>query len=196
MKKLALTTLLMSVFSMTAHAELINQQPSSSTTLAQYATMPIQDLAKAAQAGQASAQFFLGNRYKHGQGLKQDQAQAFVWFKKAADQGVASAMLNVGQMYANGIGVKEDLNAAKSYLMKATKLGDNRASYNLAVLEERAKNFVGAYQWYELSTRDGMLDFKVKGMSEKKIVQLAANLSNNDIRMARDRADRWIQSDD
>lgn len=196
MKKLAISTLLMSIFAVSAHAELINQQPSSSTTLAQYATMSIDQLAQAAQNGQAPAQFFLGNRYKAGQGVKQDQAQAFVWFKKAADQGIPSAQLNVGQMYANGVGVKQNLQLAKTYLMKAAKLGDNRASYNLAVLEERAKNYVDAYQWYELSTRDGMLDYRVKDMSEKKIVQLAANLSSNDIRIARERADLWIQTDD
>lgn len=196
MKKFAISTILMSVFAVSAHAELINQQPSSSTTVAQYTTMPLDQLAKAAQSGQASAQFFLGNRYKHGQGLKQDQTQAFIWFKKAADQGIPAAQLNVGQMYASGVGVAEDTNAAKTYLMKAAKLGDNRASYNLAVLEERSKNFVGAYQWYELSTRDGMLDYKVKDMSAKKIVQLAANLTSNDMRLARERADRWIQSDE
>lgn len=196
MKKFAISTMLMSIFTISAHAELINQQPSSSTTNAQYATMSIEQLAKAAQSGQAPAQFFLGNRYKHGQGVKQDQSQAFVWFKKAADQGIPSAQLNVGQMYANGVGVKQDIKSAKNYLMKAAKLGDNRASYNLAVLEERDKNLVNAYQWYELSTRDGMLDFKVKDMSEKKIVQLAANLSSNDMRLARERADRWIQSDE
>lgn len=195
MKKLALTALL-SVFAITAHAELINQQPSSSTTLAQYATMPLQQLAQSAKQGQAPAQFFLANRYKHGQGVKQDQSMAFTWFKKAADQGIPSAQLNVGQMYANGVGVKQDLKASKAYLMKAAKLGDNRASYNLAVLEERNKNYVDAYQWYELSTRDGMLDYRVKTMSAKKIIQLAANLSSNDMRLARERADRWIQTDD
>ncbi|KAA8733318.1 sel1 repeat family protein [Acinetobacter qingfengensis] len=196
MKKFAITTALMTIFAASAHAELITQQPSSSTTVAQYASMPLEQLTRAAQAGQAPAQFYLASRYKKGIGVKQDQSQAFQWFKKAADQGIPSAQLNVGEMYANGLGVKSNLQQAKAYLMKAAKLGDNRASYNLAVLEERAKNYVGAYQWYELSTRDGMLDFKVKDMSEKKIVQLAANLSQNDMRMARERADRWIQSDE
>ena len=194
MKKLAISTILMSILSFSAHAELI-QQPSSSTTNAQYSAMSVQQLEQAAKSGQAPAQFFLGSRYKNGQGVKQDPKEAFTWFKKAADQGIPSAQLNIGQMYANGVGVKQDLNAAKTYLMKAAKQGDNRASYNLAMLEERNKNYTSAYQWYELSTRDGMLDFRVKDMSEKKIVQLAANLSSNDIRLARERADQWIQAD-
>lgn len=196
MRKLAITTALMTIFAASAQAELISQQPSSSTTLAQYASMPIEQLTHAAQAGQAPAQFYLANRYKKGVGVKQDLAQAFHWFKKAADQGIPAAQLNIGEMYATGIGVKANLTQAKAYLMKAAKLGDNRASYNLAVLEERNKNYVDAYQWYELSTRDGMLDYKVKNMSEKKIVQLAANLSQNDMRLARERADLWIQSND
>lgn len=196
MKKLTLTTLLLGCLAASAHADLITQQPAASTTAAHYANMPTEQLIQAAKAGQAPAQFYLANRLKKGIGVKQDLTQAFVWFKKAADQGIPSAQLNVGEMYASGQGVQKDLQAAKAYLMKAAKLGDNRASYNLAVLEERAKNYVGAYQWYELSTRDGMLDYRVKDMSEKKIIQLAANLSNNDMRLARERADRWIQSDD
>ena len=194
MKKLAISTILMSLLSFSAHADLI-QQPSNSATNVQYSAMTIQQLEQAAKAGQAPAQFFLGSRYKNGQGVKQDPKEAFAWFKKAADQGIPSAQLNVGQMYANGVGVKQDLKLAQAYLMKAAKQGDNRASYNLAVLEERDKNLVSAYQWYELSTRDGMLDFRVKDLSEKKIVQLAANLSSNDIRLARERADQWIQAD-
>jgi hypothetical protein len=196
MKKFAITTALITIFAASAHAELITQQPSSSTTLAQYASMSLAQLTQAAQQGQAPAQFYLANRYKKGLGVKQDAEQAFVWFKKAADQGIPAAQLNVGEMYANGLGTSRNLQQAKAYLMKAAKLGDNRASYNLAVLEERAKNYVGAYQWYELSTRDGMLDYKVKNMSEKKILQLAANLSQNDMRLARERADIWIQSND
>ena len=189
-----IVTLSLVIGSNLAHADLIANPTSSSSNLS-YATMPIAQLQQAAQSGQAVAQFFLGNHYKVGQGVRRDLDQAFAWFKKAADQGIPSAQLNVGQMYASGLGVRKDLNAAKNYFMKAARMGDNRASYNLAVLEERAKNYAAAYQWYELSTRDGMLDFRVKNMSEQKIVQLAANLSPNDMRMARERSDRWIQSD-
>ncbi|EMN9072926.1 TPA: sel1 repeat family protein, partial [Acinetobacter baumannii] len=80
------------------------------------------------------------------------------------------------------------------YFEKAASNGDNRASYNLAMMEEQKKNYVGAYQWYELSTRDGMLDNKVISLSEGKKTALAANLTQEQIRMARDRADKWIQA--
>lgn len=194
MKKLVLSVVL-SVAAVSAHADLISNQTPSHNPSTQYATMPLDQLTKSAQAGQAPAQFFLANRYKHGQGVSKDPAQAFAWFKRAADQGIPAAQLNVGQMYAKGVGVKKNVNAAKDYFMKAAKMGDNRASYNLALLEEQEKNYVNAYQWYELSTRDGMLDYRVKDLSQKKITQLAANLNNNDMRIARERADRWIQAD-
>ena len=62
------------------------------------------------------------------------------------------------------------------------------------MMEEQKKNYMGAYQWYELSTRDGMLDNKVITLSEGKKTALAANLTQDQIRQARDRADKWIQA--
>ena len=102
------------------------------------------------------------------QRCSKDDKQAFAWFKAAADQGLSPAQLNVGSMYADGIGVKKDEAMARKYFEKAASNGDNRASYNLAMMEEQKKNYVGAYQWYELSTRDGMLDNKVISLSEGK----------------------------
>ncbi len=83
---------------------------------------------------------------------------------------------------------------ARQYFEKAASRGDNRASFNLAMMEEQKKNYMGAYQWYELSTRDGMLDNKVISLSEGKKTALAANLTQEQIRQARDRADQWIQA--
>ncbi len=100
---------------------------------------------------------------------------------------------NVGRMLADGIGTKKDEYLARQYFEKAASRGDNRASFNLAMMEEQKKNYMGAYQWYELSTRDGMLDNKVISCCLKvKKTALAANLSQDQIRQARDRADKWI----
>jgi len=64
----------------------------------------------------------------------------------AADQGISSAQLNVGRMYADGVGVAKNEVLARQYFEKAASHGDNRASFNLAVMEEQKKNYVGAYQ--------------------------------------------------
>ena len=95
-------------------------------------------------------------------------------------------------MLADGLGTKKDESLARQYFEKAASRGDNRASFNLAMMEEQKKNYMGAYQWYELSTRDGMLDNKVITLSEGKKTALAANLTQDQIRQARDRADKWI----
>ncbi|WP_326518605.1 tetratricopeptide repeat protein [Acinetobacter sp. CAAS 2-6] len=194
MKKLLLSTLLMGFFSLHAHADYIPQPQSTSSQAARYSTMSVNDLMQAAKSGQAGAQFYLATRYQQGREIAKDDKQAFAWFKLAADQGLSAAQLNVGRMYADGIGTQKNETLARKYFEKAASNGDNRASFNLAMMEEQKKNYVGAYQWYELSTRDGMLDTKVINLSEGKKTALAANLTQEQIRMARDRADQWIQA--
>lgn len=193
--KHTLTALILSMgltASIPALADLSTITPESSSV----ATMSLSELQTAAQAGNVRAQFYLANRYKLGQGVPQDLGKAFSWFQKAALQGAAPAQLNLGQMYAEGKGVDADMTQAKLWLGKAAKQGDNRASYNLALLEERSKNLANAYQWYDLSARDGMLDQRIKDKAQGKIRTLAANLSPQDIQDAKNRADRWIQTDD
>jgi len=63
---------------------------------------------KAAEQGNAAAQFNLGVMYDNGQGVPQDRAEALQWFRKAADQGSASAQFNVGVAYLKGQGVPQD----------------------------------------------------------------------------------------
>jgi TPR repeat protein len=57
---------------------------------------------KAADQGNASAQYNLGMLYLQGQGVLQDYAQAVVWFRKAADQQHAKAQFALGLMYQHG----------------------------------------------------------------------------------------------
>ena len=191
-KQISILILSLGMIAGAANAELI-VNPSSVNEPTNYATLPVPALQNAAKAGSAPAQFYLATRYKLGQGTSADLSQAFVWYKKAAEQGVSAAQLNVGQMYAEGRGVKQDMNSAKLWLQKAAKQGDNRASYNLALIEERNQNMSSAYQWYDLAARDGMLDKNVTKQAQGKILKLAANLTQQDILAARDRADRWFQ---
>jgi TPR repeat protein len=197
--KYTLTALILSLgltASIPALAELKSLVPETASESTNFASMSVPDLQTAAQAGNVRAQFFLASRYKYGQGVQQDLTQAFNWYLKAAQQGAAPAQLNVGQMYAEGKGVTADMSQAKYWFGKAAKQGDNRASYNLALIEERSQNLANAYQWYDLSARDGMLDQRIKDKAQGKIRTLATNLSQQDIQDAKNRADRWIQTDD
>ncbi len=46
---------------------------------------------RAANQGDADAQYSLGRLYENGTGVPKDTAQAAAWYRKAADQGHADA---------------------------------------------------------------------------------------------------------
>jgi len=46
--------------------------------------------------------------YDKGQGVPQDDKEAFKWIRASAEQGFAEAQYNLGLMYAKGQGVPQD----------------------------------------------------------------------------------------
>ena len=174
-----------------ANAELISNVPLDTS---RFELMPISELSSRASQGNDHAQFYLAKRLQKGEGIAQNTQQAIQWYTKAAQQGVAPAQLNLAIMYLRGEGVQPNLQQARLWLEKAAMRGDNRASYTLALLDEKQKNLVDAYKWYDLAARDGMLDEKVRNKARGKIGQLALNLSSADIASARSQADTWFQS--
>jgi len=63
---------------------------------------------KAADQGDADAQYNLGSVYRDGEGVPRDYAEALKWFRKAAVQGDARAQASLGMMYTIGSGVPQD----------------------------------------------------------------------------------------
>ncbi len=57
---------------------------------------------KAAEEGDAVAQYNLGNMYSDGKGVPQDDAEALKWCRRAAEQGQADAQYSIGLLYAYG----------------------------------------------------------------------------------------------
>lgn len=80
-----------------------------------------------AEAGNADAQFNLGQAYKMGRGVPADSATAHSWYQKAARQGHEQAQVNVGLLLYNG-GRRQE---ALPWIRKAVELGDPRAQYIL-----------------------------------------------------------------
>lgn len=174
-----------------ASAELVSNIPLNNS---RFDTMQVADLINQAKAGNQQAQFFLAKRYQKGQGVAQNYQQAINWYTTAAKQDIAPAQLNLAMMYIRGEGVQPNAQQARYWLEKAAKLGDNRASYTLAMLDEKERKLVDAYKWYDLAARDGMLSDQVRSKAQSKIGQLALNMSSQDIANARSRADSWFQS--
>ncbi len=63
---------------------------------------------KAAERGDATAQYFLGEAYYEGDGVSQNYTQAVKWWRKAAEQGSGAAQYRLGCAYANGEGAPQD----------------------------------------------------------------------------------------
>lgn len=80
-----------------------------------------------ADAGNADAQFNLGQAYKLGRGVPVNAATAQGWYQKAARQGHEQAQVNVGLLLYNA-GRKQE---ALPWIRKAVELGDPRAQYIL-----------------------------------------------------------------
>ncbi|RBQ31223.1 hypothetical protein CRU92_08610 [Arcobacter sp. FW59] len=90
-----------------------------------------------ASKGNAEAQFYLGNMYSNGYGVKQDYKKAFEWYKKSANQGELDAQNDLGIMYANGQGVKQDKKIAKKWFGKACDGGVQLACDNYKILNQQ-----------------------------------------------------------
>lgn len=84
----------------------------------------LQDLQKEAAAGNAQAQYALGDVFYYGQyDTDPDYDQAFKWYAAAARQGHASAQWRLGVMYEYGFGTKLDYAIALEWY-KASALQD------------------------------------------------------------------------
>jgi hypothetical protein len=63
---------------------------------------------RAANQGDARAQYNLGASYAEGAGVQKSVVEAAKWFQRAANQGMVFAQLNLALLYAAGNGVPQD----------------------------------------------------------------------------------------
>jgi len=114
---------------------------------------------KAANEGDASAQFMLGVMYTSGEGVSQDYAEAVKWIRKAAKKGVALAQFKLADMYIKGEGVPQDFTEAFNWTRKAAKKGEVNAQFNLAHMyahgEGVAQDNADAVKWYRKAAEQG-----------------------------------------
>lgn len=110
---------------------------------------------KAAEAGNAVAQYNLGNMHADGMGgLQKDYAEAVKWYQKSADQGYGFAQNNVGIAYKNGQGVAQDYVEAVKWFTKAAEQNIAVAQNTLGAIyatgvEGIPQDYTKAVQWYQ-----------------------------------------------
>lgn len=88
-----------------------------------------------ANRGNARGQFFLGELYLTGRGVKQDYAQALRLEQAAAEQGSEEAQYTLGGMYERGEGVGKDAVQAHVWYSLSAASGDEQAIRKKAALE-------------------------------------------------------------
>jgi len=122
------------------------------------------ELVKKAEAGDATAQYDLGECYHWGKGVTYDEQEAVKWFTKAAEQGNAVAQGYLAACYGNGIGVAKDEKKAMKWLARSAKQGNADSQYFLGLAysagTELAKDEKEAVKWFTKSANQGNEDAK------------------------------------
>jgi uncharacterized protein len=104
-----------------------------------FAQASISDIRDAAAAGDAQAQFALGNYYFRARYVTLDYLDAFCWYRKSSNQGFAPAQNQLASMYENNIGVPRDYKHAATLYRLAANQGYALAQYNLAARFEAGR---------------------------------------------------------
>lgn len=114
---------------------------------------------KAAEQGNAQAQFELADCYRKGEGVSEDDVEAVKWYRKAAEQGDSDAQFYLGCCYDNGEGVGQNLAEAAAWYRKAAEQGHVSAQYYLGVCYENGEgvgqNLAEAAAWYRKAADQG-----------------------------------------
>ncbi len=90
---------------------------------------------RAAELGNAAAQYNIAMMYANGEAVNVDYQQAVYWFRKSASQQFAPAQYRLGELYFFGMGgLPEDTKTAGRLFKAAAEQGDPDAQVNLALL--------------------------------------------------------------
>ncbi len=92
----------------------------------------------AADAGEAEAQYYVGQIYEKGLGREPAPEIAAAWYRKAAEQNYPAAQVAIGYLTERGLGVPQDAAAAMNWYRRAAGLPESVAVVPASVLEERA----------------------------------------------------------
>ena len=114
---------------------------------------------KAAEKGNANAQYNLGCCYEYGKGVSVDYTEAVKWYRKAAEKEYADAQFNLGCCYENGKGVSQDYTEAVKWYRKAAEQGQADAQFNLGYCYEYGKgvsqDYTEAVKWWRKAAEKG-----------------------------------------
>lgn len=180
-------------------------QPSSAVLAP---ALSVQELRRAAELGDSSAQYALGFALQKGDGINKDPASGARWLELAAKHGEANAQYEFANALLEGKGVTRDLVEACAWFTVAafsgrpvsenllTSLGQQLSIQDLAKVRYRLgqmfstgvgvpQDYVAAYAWFALSESAG---YRAAGRDKAAI---ASEMSKQQIAEAKRRASEW-----
>lgn len=115
---------------------------------------------KAADAGNAKAQYYYGRLLNEGGGnVRRDREQAVSWFTKAANAGEAEAMAALGRALMKGEGTNRNKTEGLRWYEQAAAKGVAEAQYQMALLYKNGdtvgKSDATALEWMEKAAKKG-----------------------------------------
>ena len=87
-----------------------------------------------AKGGYIEGMVKYGQCLEYGSGVRENQAEAILWYKKAADKKSASALFFLGSAHANGRGVAKDFSRAVDLWKQSSKMGNQDAIRRLTTI--------------------------------------------------------------
>jgi len=143
-----------------------------------------------AEQGDMESQWAMGDLYRFGWGVPQDDGEAVRWYRLAADQGLAGAQYNLGVMYKRGQGVtQDDAEAARWYRLAAVQ-GHTTAQNNLGILYGKGRgvlqDYVQAHMWASLAAAQN------QELATKLRAALANDMTPEQIAEAQRLAREWL----
>ncbi len=136
-----------------------------------------------AEAGNAKAQFLLGEMYEMGFGVEQDYEKAIAYYANAAWKNKGAAIFALARMQELGLGLEQNIRQAALGYLEAAKLGHANAQHNLAVMYTHGNgiylSYSNAYMWFCRAAAQGMKE------SAQAMTALEEVLSQEEIQAAK-----------
>jgi TPR repeat protein len=147
---------------------------------------------RAADAGNADAEFKLAELHLAGRGVPQDGAQAASWLERAARRGNRPSMFKLAYVCNKGAsGLPADMPKAINWYEQAVAWGDGAAANNLGVIYAKGdgvtQDLVLAYGWFLTAER-----MQVESATAA-LVAVGSKLTKKEIKQAKKQEEKRLR---
>ena len=151
----------------------------------------MEELTRAAELGDAEAQFDLGFMYTIGFGdFDADRAEALRWYRRSAEQGFARAQSVLGSAYAHGHSLEQDFTQAATWCRLGAEQGDAEGHLCMALLYAGGcgveQDYTESARWYRLAADQG------EGQAQARLGDMYAN-GEGGVQQDPVEADKWYR---